>query len=592
MNDNYLFSVMLKYHPAIVGRLANQERVCLEEDKIVVKPEICESHSDAINYHQYRELETDSNNVTKVVASSFDMQQKDIYLEIRTSCPEIFKDLGVPVYNSNFESTYKYFCPPSALSELLTKHSESIDSIRLPKGYVVSGELVHYYVEILQRQIVTIKEYREKGYHISNLEGRYQMYSYKDYGVWPHQSWYEFVEKCDFLSYTRIYYEIEWDFDMVEEYKDRILWINLMEDSNLRWTEADMLSFDSYIPHKELRSSKVYCNNFIPATGYGCVEQLSNKYIESHKDVLNWEVFVETAAFHWNEEDLFHYYTYVNCKKDTNDKGDWENYRSLDSFRDSQDPKSWNIDNHVFAMYELSRNPRFEWTPELLKTMIILYPAALDYCIEDRRFSDLLFRIPNYKELVNEKNDDPDFWRKLHDGGKKNHNAYSEYFFTIENIQTHKKEWNEQLEDKFLTVQRTPDTNYHYHAVFTMWDYFCGNEAVRLTYELSKYLQTINVTFGGMYILEDGLNVGEDHRFQKYNGLDAFSGHQISNVEEIEKICNDAELLDMFINRKMGQPNICIVDYLIDRFFNNFALEDYLSIVNQMKNWGSICKYD
>lgn len=591
MNDNYLFSVMLKYHPAIIGRLANQERVYLKEDKIVVKPEICESHSDAINYHQYRELETDSNNVTKVVASSFDMQQKDIYLEIRTSYPEIFEDLGVPVYNSNFECTCKYFCPPSALHELLTKHSERIDSIKVPKGHIVTGELVHYYIEILQRQVAKIKKYKENGYHMSNLEGKYQMYSYKDYGVWPYQSWYEYIEKCDFLAYTLIYSEIEWNFDMVEEYKDKILWLNLMEDSNLRWTEADMLSFDSYIPHKELRSSKVYCNDFIPSTGYGCVEQLSNDYIESHKDVINWKVFVETAAFLWNEEDLFHYYTYVNCKSSTNDEGDWDNYRSLESYRDPQDSKSWNIDNHVFAMYELSRNPRFEWTPELLKMMILLYPATLDYCIDDRKFTDLLFRIPNYKELVNEKNDDPDFWRKVHDGGKKNHNAYSEYF-TTENIQAHKEEWCEQLEDKFLTVRRTPDTNYHYHAVFTMWDYFSGNEAVRLTYELSKYLQTITVTFGGLYILEDGLNVGEDHRFQKYNGLDAFSGHQISSIEEIEKICNDAELLDVFINRKMGSPNICIVDYLIERFFTNFALEDYLSIINQMKNWDSICKYD
>ena len=33
MNDNYLFSIMLKYHPAIIGRLANQERVYLEEEK-------------------------------------------------------------------------------------------------------------------------------------------------------------------------------------------------------------------------------------------------------------------------------------------------------------------------------------------------------------------------------------------------------------------------------------------------------------------------------------------------------------------------------------------------------------------------------
>lgn len=591
MDDKYLFSVMLKYHPAIIGRLANKNCVRLEKEKIVALPETCESYTEGINYHRYRELETDCNHVTKVVASTFDMQQEDIFLEIRTAHPEIFKFIDIPVFQSNFQSDHNYFCPPSALSELLTNHSKFIDSIIIPKGYVVPSNLVKYYIDILQRQIATIKEYKVKGYHLGGLENRYQMYSYKEYGVWPFESWYDYIEKCDFLAYTRIYYEVEWNFDMVEEYKDKILWLNLMEDSNLRWTEANMLSYDSYIPHKELRSSKVYCNNSIPATGYGCVEFLSNDYIESHIDVLNWKVFAETAAFNWNDEDLTRYFTYVNSKESLDDEDDWSDFKPLDPSIDPQDSKSWNIHNNVFAMYELSRNTRFEWTPELLKTMINLYPPTLDYCIGDSKLTNLLFQIQNYKELVNTINDDPDFWLKLHDGGKKNHGAYSEYF-TIDNIKENKEVWNEQLEDKFLTERRTPDTNYHYHAVYTMWDYFCRNEAVQLTYNLSKYLQTINVTFGGMYVLEDGINIGEDHRFKKYNGLEAFSGHNISNADEIEKICNDTELLDVFINNKKRTPNIYIVDYLIDLFFNNFTLEDYLSIVNQMKDWDSIYEYD
>lgn len=590
IKDKNLFSIMLKYHPAIVGRLVFIGLARLDDDKIVLQDNTATEQNKDINYRCYKELDTNGDNVTKVVASSFDMQQKEIFLEVRTKYPEIFKDLDVHVYNSNFECTCKYFCPPSVLNQLLNNHSDKIDSLRLPKGYIVSGKLIDYYIDILQRQINTIKEYKGQGYHISNLEGMYQMYSYKDYGVWPHQSWYEYIEKCGFLAYTPIYYEIEWNFDLVDKYKDKILWLNLMEDSNLQWSENDVIKFDSYIPHNELRSTKVYCNNFIPATGYGKIGLLSNQYIEEHKDVINWEVFVETGLFHWSEDDLRYFYEYVNCEETTSEEETcWNNFKPLGS--DIVPESSQKKYKHVFAMYELSKNPRFEWSPELFKTMIELYPSTLEYCIENQKFADLLFQIPNFQKLVDEKSDDPDYWRKLHDGGKKHHNAYSEYF-TIDNIKQHKEEWCEQLEDKFLTVRRTPDTNYHYHAVFTMWDYFCGNEAVHLTYELSKYLETITIVFGGLYVLEDGLNVGEDHRFQKYNGLEAFSGHKIANTEEIEKICNDEELLSKFINRSMGSPNTDIVDYLIEHFFQDYAIEDYLAIVNQLKDWNSVCKYE
>lgn len=559
ISEKSLFSIMLKYHPAIVGRLIHRGFAKKEDDKIVLHNNKTKEKLE-INYNCFEELETNRFNVTKVVASSLEMQRKNIYLEVRTSYPEIFQDLDAQVYNSNFESCYKYFCLPSILPVLLTKFSDKIDSISLPKGYIVSKELVPYYISILQRQIETIKEYKREGCHMSSLEGKYQMFSYKDYGIWPHQSWYEYIEKCDFLSYLPLYYEIEWNFDMVDKYKEKILWLNLMEDSNLHWTEEDIITFDSYIPHMELRSSKIYCNKSVPTAGYGRIELFSNQYLESHKDIINWKVFVETGKFNWDPNDLRYFYEYANRKDET------------------------------FTMYELSRNPSFTWTPDMLKTMIELCPDTLNYCINEKKFADMLFMIPNYKELVKEHNDDPDFWRKLHDGGKKKHNAYSE-FFTIDSIEKKKDEWSKEIEDKFIFVDRTPDTNYHYHAVFTMWDYFDSNEAVLMTYDLSKYLQTITIVLGGTYVLEDGINIGEDNRYPHYNGLDIFSSHKIANEEEMDKICSDIDLIDSFINRHMGRPNTDIVDYLIDSFFKDYKMDDYISIVNGMKDWGSIIEY-
>lgn len=560
ISDKDLFSIMLKYHPAIVGRLISKGRVVKKENCITLLEVDEESDSDSINYSPFRELETDENNVTKVVASSSDMERREIYLEVKTSYPKIFKDLKGFVYNSNFESTYRYFCHPSAIHDLLVYHSDDICSLKIPKGERITKNLIPYYIRILQKQVSIIKERKEKETHFS--EDSFFMYSYKNYygdRYGDNGEWYEYVKKCGIMAYTPIYYEIEWDFDLVEKYKDKILWLNLMEDSNLQWSEEKMLEYEQYIPHKQLRSSKVYANNIVPAAGYGKVGMLSNNYIESHKEIINWEVFVETASFIWDSDDLKHFYEYVNREE------------------------------NVFAMYELSKNSRFTWTPDLLKTMIELYSGTLDYCITEKRFSDLLFQIPNYRALVGEKNDDPDFWYKLKDGGKRPNGAYSD-FFTIENIEANHKHWEEVQEEKFLHVHRTPDTNYHYYVVFTMWDYFVNNQAILLTYDLCKYLSKIEIKRGGTYCLADGISMEEDHRFPVYNGLEAFGFHNFANEEEIEKICADSGILDWLL-KYLRIPNKHLVDYLIDRFFENYKIEDYLEIVNQMKDWNRVREY-
>lgn len=565
---------MLKYHPVIIGRLIHEGLVVLEDDRLSIQQQKAENIVDAINYHQYRELETNRHKVTKVVASTFDMERAGIYLKVNTSNPSIFNKVDGFVFNSNFESTNAYFCHPKALSQILTSYKQcpqtldqslgyektSLYSIEMPKGYRVPKELRCFYLELIENQIEDIKDKKAKGYCMSNLEYRYDMYSYKDYGVWPNKTWYDNIEKCGIMAYRSIYNEIEWDFDLVDKYKEQILWLNLIEDSNLIWTEEDILKFDSFIPHDELRSSKLYGNNYIPAAGYGKISILSNEYIESHKDVINWEVFTETAEFVWTPDDLKHFFEYA---------------KSI---------------GKEFGMYELSKNQKFKWSPELFSTMIELEPSTLEYCINDNKFSDLLFALPNYQEIVKKFNDNPDYWRELHDGGKKKHNAYSE-FFTIENINENKNEWNKELEDKFITMRRTPDTNYHFHAVFTMWDYFEGNSAIKLSYDLCLCLKKTTVVLGGSYILEDGCYVGEDNRFPEYNGLDVFGNHDIENITEIEKICNDDALIDAFLNRTYGDPNQCIVDYLIERFFDSYSLDNYISIVNNMKDWDSIVKF-
>ncbi len=544
---------MVHYHPAIVGRLIHNGLCVKKESNIEVLNNSGSSSKKKEFVFPYKILTTDTNGVSKVIASSSEMRRNETLLEVSTNHPEIFNDIDSQAYCSNFESGNTYFCPYSVTLILLAKHYTEIDYISLPKGQRIPTSGVAYYINILQRQVECMKQWGKTDLHFTSYS-----FSYKDYGIWPHEKWYDYILKNGFCAYLPLYCEVEWDFDMVEKYKDIILWLNLLEDSNLLWTEERLLQFDNYIPHRELRTSKPYCNSFIPTKGYGNIGKLSNHYIESHKDVINWAVFVSTANFSWSVEDLKYFYEYANQKK-----------------------RRW-------GMYELSKNDKFIWTPDILKEMIYLDPNSLECCIENPRLRSILYMIPNQKDLVLSYNNNPDFWLVLKDGGKQPHGAYSD-IFTVNQIIENKDIWDKQIDDKLSYIQRTPDTNYHHHKVFTMWDYFLANDAIKLTYILCKCLQQIDITVGGEYVLEDGYYESESNLYIKHNGLSAFSNHHFASNDDLIKVCEDEVLLDVLIGSTSDhKPNTDVVDYLIETFFLDYNISDYISIVNKLSDWNII----
>ena len=119
--------------------------------------------------------------------------------------------------------------------------------------------------------------------------------------------------------------------------------------------------------------------------------------------------------------------------------------------------------------------------------------------------------------------------------------------FTIENIKENWKNWSIPIENKFIGMRRTPDINYHYYMVITKWDELYMHKNVPLTYELARYLQSIDITIGGTYCESDGGYLEEDHRNQVYNGLKFFTNHHIETEEDIIKIVNDVTLLEPFL---------------------------------------------
>ena len=72
------------------------------------------------------------------------------------------------------------------------------------------------------------------------------------------------------------------------------------------------------------------------------------------------------------------------------------------------------------------------------------------------------------------------------------------------------------------------------------------------------------------------------------------NGKEIAKIQQIGgkdlvKICNDDDLIEIFLNGKQGF-NTEITDYLIENFFSDYSLDDYLNIINQLKDWDNIVK--
>ncbi len=512
MKDKVLFSILIKYHPQIIGRLIDKGVIDKEDDGLFMH----EEDNSPFRGYFFSLVSEDSKKIV---------------------------DSGIKLSKSRYTGSD---CLLTNLQFVMENFGDDLYYIHLPKGFPrLNSNLKDIYIKIIEKNVSEIK----KRYpNIRNVPG---IYNYVDMEGYNYEWWYnDILLKHGIFAYSYLYYEIEWDFDMVEKYKDKILWVHLFEDSNLLWSEEKMLQFDSYIPHKEL--GKRFLQN--RPRCYSNVLKLSNNYIDSHKDVINWAVFIETAEFEWNSEDMKYFNKYLT-------KGD-------------------------HSIYGSTRNNRFKWTSDNLRAFIELCPNAIKAITKDKKLVDIFLNIPDYKKLLKDHNADPDILLKMKDGGEQPHDAYSS-FFTIDNIQKNLREWDKILDNKFITNRRTPDTNYHYHRAYTMWDYYSQNASVTLTYELSKYLETITVNIGGMYIMEDGCYLGEDHRNQKFNGLYLFANHKISSIEEIEKICNDSDLLDAF----MQNANTDIIDYLIDVFFKDYKVEDYISIINNMKDWSQVHEF-
>lgn len=116
--------------------------------------------------------------------------------------------------------------------------------------------------------------------------------------------------------------------------------------------------------------------------------------------------------------------------------------------------------------------------------------------------------------------------------------------------------------------------------------YDAYSQECSLTYEIAKYLLSIDITIGGTYCESDGGYIEEDHRNMVVNGLEFFTNHHFESEEDIIKVINDVDLLDFFLKKSSNED---LVTYMARIFFSKTSLQEYLDIVNEMKDWDKIC---
>ena len=563
-----IYKYMLKFHPTIVGWLIASNKVEKLEGKLVPYTNK-DPKSKYIKDFSGKVITTYPNGV-KRISSSWGYGNSN-FVEIQ-GCRDFsaLTKSGIDVFDIGNRS--EKYCITSQLDNLLEHFYNKVLDISIPNDYPrICGKLIDFYLKWLNIQVEYIRNnnYKFKGYYHFNYLYIGRGNGFDDYFPEVEKN----IKKHGVFAYKPVYKEIEWNFDLVEQYKDVVVWKLLMDDSNLIWNEEMLVKYDKYIPYC-IDNQNTFCEKFDESkifTKYGKLGKLSNTFLEEHKNVLDWRKVVECCDFSWNADELSYFCSYAF----SNDMPYSTSF--MDVTASSQ---------MFFDRFLLADNPHFKWDIKNLLAYLNLDDAMWDNIIEHRNLYNIFLSIPNVKELAQPYITRENFWETL---CYNRHFPYDELSkeFTLDNIKENLTEWSTHIRRKFITTRRTPDTNYSFYRVITKWDVLADNDNVPLTYDIARYLKDIKITIGGSIIETDTGYIEEDDTNKEVNGLFLFSSHHIDSVTDIENIINDEDLLEALFAPSC-LVNEDVTRYMVDIFFNKVSIEDYLSLVNNMNDWDNI----
>lgn len=484
---------------------------------------------------------------------------------------------------------------------LFLKHSDVVIS-----SYETQTTTYNYNVQqskdIFERTIVTSQQALEKQH------GNYSYHCYFEK---------KGVDKYGIFAYIPLYKQTKWDLDTIEKYKNQLVWLLLLECGDFIFQEEHLNKYDQYIPWADFSTGeKKYFpiwDNYVrfesgtTLHNFKNIGKLSYEFISSRISVIDIFGLCSTGEFDVTKEliQLLLDNTNGNIIQDYNQP---VGYYGLTCNRRITIPfevllfiaKDLHLPNWRLLIPQLSNS---DLTAINMRELYLFdkecFEEFFKLDFEQRKFVVSLCIQNNKQQPVI----DADLLKKIWQGGSISSimgrhfkDLPYTYDFSIDLIKKHMSSWNEQSYEYFNGMQRTPDTNYHYYNRCTVWDILSEQQTLLLTYDLYKYLMSINVITGGQYILGDGRWIEEDIPNYPMNALILFRCREILNNDEFVKIINDEAIVDFLLTNatkgcrrsdiytsEYSYTTGVVIDKLVMSFFYDFEFEKFKELASLYK---------
>ena len=461
---------------------------------------------------------------------------------------------NIPVYKINAASNCSdYFCKLEYLNYVLENLATEVYAIEAPKHSIPSSLLCQFVKSIE----VNIKHF--------DIGGAYNISSF----LYEHKG----IDEYGAFASINLYKLLQWNFEIVEQYKDKLNWKLLIEYSDLIWDENKLNRYFSYIPFSV--NGKDYYKRFrtrYTISDFSNFKISSKQFIVDHYQDIDIQFFLETAQLKLSGEELKSV-----CQLITSMSEIW-------IFCDYDPNSCAPAGSQIFPIHCLTLNSNFIWTEELLLVVFDVIGNFDDFLsISDERrrisllplFQDFFIKHPS----VSQKIDTKLFSCKLIEGKNLPFDSYSMYF-TVDNILQKWEKWNEILTNKFdYTHRLSRDRSFEVYKVRTMWNYFNENMEVSLSYDICNVLNGKKIVIGGEYEKENAYQRDIDSGFitKEIDALDFFAHHPIQE-ESMEKIMSNKKFLKLFLLKK----NKTLIEYILQQFFSDYSPSDFFSAIEKV----------
>lgn len=529
---------------------------------------------------------------------------------------EILSNLWVFIYVIDYMNSKALFCLFVKYSDVVISRYEKQMSLLTRKNTCLDNNIRQNFEDVL---------YSSKEFVDTEIKKWYK-YDFPEYYFYLGQSgWNRF----GIFSFIPLYKEVKWNAVVIDKYKDLIVWPLFFEYVDYELTESFLANYQQYIPVMyysrvcgrffpfEYNVDAIMCN--VKLTNFKNIGKLSDTFIKTYISIIDVWSLCSEGCFELTRElfDIFHRNCHENLIHDF--RGEQSGSRGGLSYN-----KRITISSDVLLY--IAKDLKYSNWEKLLHKINLTSDSFIDFYRCSPKCMEVLFdldfnsrrTIASYivQNDVLQKAIDIDFIKQLWQGGKTS-TVYFDfikskgraitwqakedlgrlpytYDFSIELIQQNILLWNKQCIEYYSHMQRTPDTNYHYYKKMTLWDLLSRQESILLTYDLCKYLMSIDVQIGGSYTLEDGHYRAEEKDNFNINALLLFRFRDVADEKELLRIARDINMLD-FLFANAESPTLYredyivgnIIDKLIMIFFEDFPFDKFkeaIEINNSRRN--------